>query len=233
MKMNCKFTISLFVIAAGLALPPFSLNAQEEQPPALYLRIDGQTVTGSGELRVTAQEDLSSNDLVMVSEKRRIELRGSSALDGVAGLMRLAKDGVRPALLLRYEQRVEPDRQRLVFTLQPEGKPEAPLLVHLDIGGPEPVRQEILPGLIMAQLDEPNPVPDVIGAAAQRTWLTVEVSGGDKDLLLEGGQTATISYHGAAYELHIYRSLRRDPGTNPRLPFEGEKYLLSATLTPR
>jgi len=233
MKMNCRFTISLFVIAAGLALPPFTLHAQEEEPPALYLRIDGQTVTGSGELRGTAQKNLSSNDLVLVSEKQRIELRGSGALDGVAGLMRPGKGGLPPALLLRYEQRVGPDRQRLVFTLEPEDKPEAPLLVHLDLGGLEPVRQELLPGLTLAQLDEPHPIPDVIGAASRRTWLTVEVSGGDKDMLLEGGQTATISYRGASYELHIYRSLRRDPGTDPRLPFEGEKYLLSATLTPR
>ena len=71
------------------------------------------------------------------------------------------------------------------------------------------------------------------GASARRTWLTVEVQGVQPAVKLEGGETRTISYRGASYQLHVYRSLRRDPGTNPQLPFEGEQYLLTATLTPQ
>lgn len=246
--------MSTFVIAAGLALGCLSaatLESQsartagrEEDPPAVFLRIEGRRAAGSGELRVVpdpgamkASPDRKTPDLVLVSEKRqRIEIRGSGALVGAAGLMERLGGKVPaqpPVLRLQYEQRIEPDGRRVFFALLPLYEKEPALLVHLDLGGEEPIRKEILPGLILAQRDEPGTKPDIAGAAARRTWLTVQVRGSEPSMTLEGGETRTISYRGASYRLHVYRSLRRDPGTNPRLPFEGEKYLLTATLTPQ
>jgi len=233
-------TISTLMITAALGLgclPAGSLESQtaqagkrEETPPAVRLRIDGRDARGSGELQVSADPAAKGPDLTLVSEKQqRAEIRGSGPLLASAGVReRLSQQTLR----LRYEQRVEPGGTRVFVALVPLSDQGPALLVHLDLGGRQPVRQEILPGLTLSQRDEPDAKPDVDGAAARRTWLAVEVNGAEPSMTLEGGETATISYRGAAYRLHVYRSLRRDPGTNPQLPFEGERYMLTATLTP-
>jgi hypothetical protein len=241
--------ISTFAIAAGLlgCLSAGTLESQsaktatrEEVPPAVFVRIDGRRAAGSGELRVSPDQaslkvtaDRKTPALVFVSDKRqRVELRGSGALAGAAGLVQRL-GGAQPALLrLQYEQRIEPDARRVFVALLPLSEREPALLVHLDLGGNEPIRKEILPGLILSQRDEPGNKPDVDGSAARRTWLSVEVKGSEPAMTLEGGDTRTLSYRGASYRLHVYRSLRRDPGNDPKLPFEGERYLLTATLTP-
>ncbi|HSK77583.1 MAG TPA: hypothetical protein VLQ45_14120 [Thermoanaerobaculia bacterium] len=234
--------ISTLVIIAGLALGCLSTaghlesqtaraGAREEDPPAVLLRIEGRRAAGSGELRVVPDpaglKDARTQNLALLTENRqRIEILGGGPLVDA----RPQPEG--PVLRLRYEQRIEPDGRRVFLALLPLSEKEPALLVHLDLGGEEPIRKEILPGLILAQKDEPGAEPDVNGAAARRTWLAVEVQGSEPSLTLEGGETRMISYRGASYRLHVYRSLRRDPGTDPRLPFEGERYLLTATLTP-
>lgn len=206
-------------------------GAREEDPPAVLLRIEGRRVAGAGELRVTPDpeglKDGTTRNLALLSENRqRIEILGGGPLVSSVPL----PEG--PALRLRYEQRIGPEGRRVYLALLPHSEKEPALLVHLDLSGEEPIRKEILPGLILAQKDEPGTKPDVHGAAARRTWLTVELQGSEAPATLEGGETRTISYRGANYQLHVYRSLRRDPGTDPKLPFEGERYLLTATLTP-
>lgn len=229
------------VMAAGLAVGCLSaadlksplVRAREEQPPPLIVRIDGRRVTGSGDLRVApAPAALKGRaDLMFLSDKQqRIEIRGTGALLPATFAERLGVPA-QPSLRLRYEQRIGPDARRVFIALTSLTDRQPALLVHLDLGGKEPIRKEILPGLTLAQRDEPRSTPDVKGASARRTWLTVEVLGAEPAVKLEGGETRTISFRGASYQLHVYRSLRRDPGTNPRLPFEGEQYLLTATLT--
>jgi hypothetical protein len=231
-------SISTFVIAAGLALsclPAGNLQSQsarigerEQTPPVVTLRIGGRRAVGTGELRVTpdaaASVQTRTAHLTLLSEDRqRVEVRG---------LGTLMKTATSRTLRLRYQQRIEPDGRRVFLALLPPSDQEPAVLVHLDWGAGRLIRKEILPGLFLVQRDEPGSHPDVAGAAARRTWLSVEVQGLETALTLEGGETRTITHRGASYRLHVYRSLRRDPGTNPQLPFEGERYLLSATLTP-
>ncbi|HEX6862857.1 MAG TPA: hypothetical protein VF414_08585 [Thermoanaerobaculia bacterium] len=206
-------------------------EAREEDPPAVLLRIEGRRAAGSGELRVAPDpaglKDAKTQNLALRADNRqRIEILGG------APLVKAVPPTDGPALRLRYEQRIRPDGRRVYLALLPLAEREPALLVHLDLGGDEPIRKEILPGLILAQKDEPGASPDVNGGAARRTWLTVVVQGSEPSMTIEGGETRTISYRGANYRLHVYRSLRRDPGKNPKLPFEGERYLLTATLTP-
>lgn len=234
-------TISNLVLAAGLALsclPAGHLESQSvriggraDTPPAVTLRIGGRRATGSGELRVgpdTASIKTHGAHLMLLSEgKQPVEIRGLGPLMSAA---RAA--AARSPLRLRYQQRIGEDGRRLFLALLPPSEREPAVLVHLDWGADAPVRKELLPGLFLVQRDEPRSTPDIDGAAARRTWLTVEVQGAEPGITLEGGEIRTISHRGTAYRLHVYRSLRRDPGTDPRLPFEGERYLLTATLTP-
>lgn len=244
-------SISMLAIAAAwtlACLPAVDVQSQvirvrdrEETPPSVLLRIDGRRVTGAGELRVTLdtnamapRDDRKPPDLVLISEKKqRIELRGSGPLLASTGLLTRLRGIAEPQFRLQYEQRIEPDARRVFVALLPIGKNAPALLVHVDLGGNDPIRKEILPGLVLAQQDEPQAKPDVSGAAALRTWLAVDVGGLDQRLRLQGGETRAIAYRGATYRLHVYRSLRRDPGTDRQLPFEGEHYLLTATLTPQ
>jgi len=237
--------LALGCLPAATVQSQISRPAREEAPPAITVRIDGRRAAGAGELRVAPDmatlgtlERGKAADLVLYAGKQRIELRGSGTLARTTGLTRRLRATIpmspnaltvpEPALRLRYEQRIEPDGRRVFVSLFPLAEQDRALLVHVDLGGPEPIRKEILPGLFLTQRDEPGRRPDVNGAAARRTWLKVEI----QDFQLDGGQTRTITYRGASYQLHVYRSLRRDAGTDPTLPFEGEKYLLSATLTP-
>ena len=223
MKTIWKLAIISLLVAGNL-------ESQEQMPPDVSLLIDGRSVEGSGELRAMPDAaamkvgpDRNPADLALISEsKQRIEIRGSGVFAG-------AVDG---PLRLRYEQRSAEDTHRVFVALLPLSDAEPVHVVFLNQGDRAPIRSEILPGLILTQIDEPGGAPDVNGGAARRTWLTVEVTGAESPMSLEGGETRTISYRGASYRLHVYRSLRRDPGTNPRLPFEGERYLLSAVLTP-
>ncbi|HKV06954.1 MAG TPA: hypothetical protein VJ725_02375 [Thermoanaerobaculia bacterium] len=206
-------------------------GAGEEDPPAVLLRIEGRRAAGSGELRVAPdpaglKEARTQNLAFRADNRQRVEILGG------APLIKAVPQTHGPALRLRYEQRIEPDGRRVYLALLPLAEKEPALLVHLDLGGDEPIRKEILPGLILSQKDEPGTSPDVKGGAAQRTWLAVVVQGSEPSVTLEGGETRTISYRGTKYQLHVYRSLRRDRGANSKLPFEGERYLLTATLTP-
>lgn len=217
--------------------------AREENPPVLFLRIGDRLATGTGELRVAPdaerlklRTDGKTRDLLLLTDKQQhVEIRSGALLSGAAGVVKRLgiESSTQPALRLLYEQRLDEDGRRFFLAIRPLNDKDPALLVHLDLGGEEPIQKEILPGLTLSQKDEPPGTPDVNGGAARRTWLTVDVQGAGPEVTLEGGDTRTITYRGAPYLLHVYRSLRRDPGTNPRLPFEGEKYLLTATLTPQ
>ena len=223
MKTIWKLAIISLLVAG-------KLESQEHMPPDVSLRIGGRSVEGSGELRampdaaaMKAGPDRNPADLALISEsKQRIEIHGSGLFAGAAD---------RP-LRLQYEQRSGEDAHRVFVALLPLSDAEPAHLVYLNQGDRAPIERELLPGLTLTQVDEPGGAPDVNGGAARRTWLTVEVNGSKPAVSLEGGETRMISYGGASYRLHVYRSLRRDPGTNPNVPFEGERYLLSAVLTP-
>lgn len=212
--------------------------AREEVPPAVTLRIDGRRASGSGELQVapdSARAEIPEGeqgraDLALVSDRgQRIEIEEIGRAADPATLAQWLAES--PGGLLRYEQRIRPDGRQVFLALLPGSGRGPAVLAHLDFGGGEPVRRELLPGLVLEQRDLPDARPDVVGAAARRTWLPVEVHGSSGSWTLQGGETGTISHQATTYRLHVYRSLRRSPGTDPRLPFEGERYLLTATLT--
>lgn len=211
---------------AGGNLESQAARGREENPPVVVLSIDGRTAAGSGELRVSLGAAEKSNLVLVSAERQRVRIRGAAALLRTAATPQ-------STYRLQYEQRIREDGRRVYLALLPLAERAPANLVHLDWGSNKPVRREILPGLTLSQRDERDSKPDVAGGSALRTWLTVEVTGSEPPVTLEGGETKTISYRGVAYRLHVYRSLRRDPGTNPRLPFEGERYLLTATLTPQ
>jgi len=227
---------STLAIVAGLLLSCLSggnmesqiARKREENPPVVTLSIDGHRATGSGELRVsleatprTTSARKSANLILSSPERKRVEIRGGAALLATA-----APSTYR----LQYEQQLRPSGRRVFLALLPLTERAPATLVHLDWGSDQPIRREILPGLILSQRDERG-TPDINGASARRTWLTVEVRGSEPSVTLEGGETRTITYRGTTYRLHVYRSLRRDPGTDEQLPFEGERYLLTATVT--
>ncbi len=215
---------SIFVVVFGLLLS--SARGREETPPVVTLSIDGHRAAGAGELRVSLEATArkSANVILASQDRKRVEIRGGAVL---------LREAAPSSYRLRYEQQIRPAGRRVFIALLPLTERAPATLIHLDWGSDEPVRREILPGLTLSQRDERRAEPDVNGAAASRTWLTVEVQGAEPAATLEGGETKTISYRGASYRLHVYRSLRRDPGTDPQLPFEGERYLLTATLTPQ
>ncbi len=217
-------TISTLAIPTALILGCLSvesqtvLNRRGQVPPAVVVRINGKTATGAGEMRVTPAVEAKNLVMVDAERRQRVEIRGLAPL-----MPRIARG---QSMLLRYEQHIAPDGRRVYVALLPH-------IVHLDWGDRVPVRKEILPELVLSQRDEPGAKPDVTAETVRETWLTVVVEGADEDVTLEGGETRTITVRGAPYRLRVYRSLRRDPGTNPRYPFEGERYLLTATLTPQ
>lgn len=232
MRTSTLATIAVLLLSClhGGDLESQIARTREENPPVVTLSIDGHRAVGSGDLRVSLEATprmtaKKSASVVLASpERKRVEIRGGAAL------LRTASPS---SYRLRYEQQIRPAGRRVYIALLPLTERAPATLIHLDWASEQPVRREILPGLTLSQRDERGTKPDVNGASARRTWLTVDVQGSEPAVTLEGGETKTISYRGASYRLHVYRSLRRDPGTNPQLPFEGERYLLTATLTPQ
>ena len=254
MKMLRLTLISLclstvMVNARETNTPPKKMS-EEATPPALVLRIDNRMASGDAVVPVELDEEVplqkwgikkGARDITFhSSDGKIIEIWGSGNLELPSGLFedtnrtsltKLNKSYSRgeDSMILAYNQYSTPSGDRSEIVLLPKSR-DSIILAYLNTTGDNPINREILEGFMIRQRVIPNAEPDVEGASANRYWLPVDVVTADGVWKLTGNSTAMITHKGNCYQINVYRSLRRTPGTDLQLPFEGEPFNFSATL---
>jgi len=240
----------LLVLVLGLGTCFGDEAWKEETPPTVILVIGDANAAGASDLAVTPdweqmQEERdtldTSPDLALRTEEGEAVLLWGSGdlvdpfelLEQMRGLEAYHdyQDIEHPPyrLQLRYEQAISPAGRQVSVALEPEGEGSV-LLAHLDISADGLIRREILPGFSVAQVVVDNAEPNVVGASSIRYWLPVEIATSDGQWSMDGGQSQNVTHDGTTYDVHVYRSLRGGPGTDPNIAFEGAGYILSLTL---
>lgn len=141
------------------------------------------------------------------------------------------KGGTGSTMRLRFEQALEAGLKRFELLLQPLDR-DSIIYGHFHKAGDAAMSHDVVPGFRFGQQVVAGALPDVEGASARRFFLPVKITTADGAWNVQGNSETLVTHRGARYLVQVHRSVRREPGTDANLPFEGARFNLSATITP-